>query len=133
MLYEQYDNKGNLLQYRKQDDIPTAYLWGYQQSYPIARITGATYAEVAQALGGDNFSLLGEGGQNLSKAQITLLKTQLSHAQISTYTYQPLTGMTSADDLNEQTIHYKYDALRRLKVIQDEQGNFINRFQYQYK
>ncbi|MEC3875790.1 hypothetical protein, partial [Chryseobacterium salviniae] len=47
VTYDQYDSKGNLQQYTTKDGIPTAIIWGYNQTQPIAKIVGATYAQVS--------------------------------------------------------------------------------------
>ncbi|SFT79180.1 hypothetical protein SAMN05421857_3246, partial [Chryseobacterium formosense] len=42
ITYDQYDSKGNLLQYTTKDGISTAIIWGYNSTHPIAKIVGAT-------------------------------------------------------------------------------------------
>ena len=44
--FEQYDSKGNLLQQRKTGDVPTSYLWGYNQTLPVAQVVNAATNEV---------------------------------------------------------------------------------------
>jgi hypothetical protein len=38
--YDQYDAKGNLLQYTTKDGIPVSIIWGYNQTLPIAKVEG---------------------------------------------------------------------------------------------
>ncbi|CAN5148978.1 hypothetical protein BH09BAC3_BH09BAC3_25460 [soil metagenome] len=54
-------------------------------------------------------------------------------AQMSTYTFDPVVGMTSATDQNNYTSYYKYDKLHRLKYIVDFEGNILKRFEYHYQ
>lgn len=54
-------------------------------------------------------------------------------AQMSTYTYDPLTGLTSQSDQNNQTTFYTYDALGRLSTIKDSEQNVLKKFEYHYK
>ena len=54
-------------------------------------------------------------------------------AQMNSYTYQPLIGMTSETDPSGKSIIYQYDALGRLQDIKDQNGNIIKTFEYHYK
>ena len=53
-------------------------------------------------------------------------------AQMKTYTYQPLTGVSSQCDVNSNITYYNYDNLGRLAFIQDESKNVTKRFCYNY-
>jgi hypothetical protein len=44
--FEHYDTQGNLLQQRKTDDTPQAFIWGYNSTMPIAQVVNATYKEI---------------------------------------------------------------------------------------
>jgi hypothetical protein len=54
-------------------------------------------------------------------------------AQMTTYTYEPLIGMTSQCDVNNKVIYYEYDPLGRLLLIRDFDNNIIKRFDYKYQ
>jgi len=56
-----------------------------------------------------------------------------SKAQMSTFTYEPLIGMTSKCDVNNRIEYYEYDSFGRLKLIRDFDGNIIKSFDYQYQ
>ena len=53
-------------------------------------------------------------------------------AQITTYTYKPLIGISSELDPSGKTTFYEYDSLGRLMNIKDYMGNITNNFQYNY-
>ncbi|WP_315819970.1 hypothetical protein [Paraflavitalea speifideaquila] len=56
-----------------------------------------------------------------------------SNAQMATYTYEPLVGMTSQCDVNNRITYYEYDAFGRLKTIRDENKNVLKTIDYQYQ
>lgn len=61
------------------------------------------------------------------------LRIQPADASMSTYTYQPLVGMTSAIDNSGKTVYYEYDSFQRLKNIKDQNGNIVKTYDYHYK
>jgi hypothetical protein len=46
LKYNDYDDKGNILSISKEDDIKYSYIWGYNQSYPIAEIMNSSDTNV---------------------------------------------------------------------------------------
>jgi hypothetical protein len=52
-----------------------------------------------------------------------------TNARMSTTTYQPLVGKTSTTDENQVTTYYLYDTNNQLRLIKDEKGNIVKRFQ----
>jgi hypothetical protein len=52
---------------------------------------------------------------------------------MTTYTYQPLVGMTSASDIGSRITYYEYDGLQRLKRVRDQDYNIIKSVEYQYQ
>jgi uncharacterized protein RhaS with RHS repeats len=52
---------------------------------------------------------------------------------MTTFTYDPLIGMTSATDAADKTTYYEYDEFQRLKRVKDEHGNIITHQLYHYK
>jgi YD repeat-containing protein len=55
-----------------------------------------------------------------------------SDAQMTSYTYDPLIGMTSITDPRGQTVHYEYDGFGRLERIIDHEGNILEEYKYNY-
>jgi hypothetical protein len=53
-------------------------------------------------------------------------------AQLYTYTYDPLRGMTSQTDPNNVSIYYEYDKLSRLYRLKDRNGNILKQFEYNF-
>jgi YD repeat-containing protein len=54
-------------------------------------------------------------------------------AQMTTYTYEPLVGITNQCDANNNITYYEYDALNRLKTIRDKDRNILKTFEYKYQ
>ena len=201
-------NIGNPVQVTAHDGIANSYIWDYQNSEPIAKVSNATISQVAYS----SFEADGKGGwtfagvpitdatsptggkcYNLSSgtlSKIGLITTSTyiisywsktgasftvtgsssvkqgktingwtyfehtatgastinvsgagnidelrlypSTAQMITYTYTPLVGMTSACDADNKITYYFYDNFGRLKWIKDQDLNIIKTIQYHY-
>jgi len=80
------------------------------------RITGVTQVTLPQTTG-----LVDE------------LRLYPANAQMTTYTYSPLIGMTSVCSYNGAVVYYEYDGLGRLKLIKDQDGNIIKTIDYNYQ
>ncbi|SFW77615.1 YD repeat-containing protein [Sinomicrobium oceani] len=55
------------------------------------------------------------------------------HAQITTYTYEPLVGMTSMTDVSGRKTTYDYDDFNRLEFIRDDKEMLLQENKYHYK
>lgn len=54
-------------------------------------------------------------------------------AQIITYTYDPIVGITSATDENGSTTYHSYDIFGRLNLIKDNDAAIRKQFEYRYR
>lgn len=137
------DNKGNIQEYVGRDGTSNTIIWGYSKSFPIAKIENASYVEIQsevaalQALSNaddDNCTSPACKEQQLRVALNNLRSLSgLEDAMITTYTYDPLVGMTSQTDPNGQTVYYEYDAFNRLKQVRDFEENILVQHDYNYK
>lgn len=60
------------------------------------------------------------------------LRTSLSNALMTTYTYKPLVGMLKMTDPCGLTTTYEYDRLNRLKLIKGTDGQILQQYDYHY-
>ncbi|MDO6433303.1 hypothetical protein Q4E93_22015 [Flavitalea sp. BT771] len=129
-----YDSKGNLLEVKDQSGIVSTYLWGYNNQYPVAKITGSNSTTVGGFI---NQAILDNPAttDQQMRTEINKIRTGLSGAKalISTYTYKPLVGITSETDPRGKTKYYEYDGFGRLNRIRDQDQNIIKTFEYQYQ
>ncbi|TGE26544.1 RHS repeat protein [Hymenobacter metallicola] len=69
------------------------------------------------------------GSQALQLDELRLLPVG---GQLTTYTHDPLTGITSQTDATGRTTSYEYDSLGRLERTRDEHGNILRQQEYYY-
>ena len=145
IVYHSYGTKGNPKEVSKKDGSKIYYVWGYSQSQPIAKIEGYTDAELLSvnsyintAINKSNLdtdTCLGSENckeQELRHAFINL-RNAIPKAQITSYTYDPLIGVTSITDPRGRTVYYEYDEFNRLEFVKDHEGKIVNENQYYYK
>jgi YD repeat-containing protein len=54
-------------------------------------------------------------------------------ALMSTYTYNPILGITSQTDPSGRVNYYEYDKLGRLLLVRDDEGKIIQKIDYKYQ
>jgi hypothetical protein len=67
-----------------------------------------------------------------SSVIIDELRLHPADAMMTSYTYEPLVGMTSQTDPRGYTLIYFYDPANRLQTIKDEDGNIVEHYEYNY-
>ncbi|WP_449399257.1 hypothetical protein [Chryseobacterium wanjuense] len=142
VTYDKYDAKGNLQQYTTKDGVSTTIIWGYNQTQPIAKITGAKLSDIQQSMIDSIVNASNSDASNPANepALITALdsfrnNSGLAGYQISTYTYDPLIGVTSITPPSGIREVYLYDTANRLKEIREgnQTGKLLKEFKYNYK
>ena len=152
VVYHKYDAVGNPVEVSKKDGTKIYYVWGYNQTHPIAKIEGYNKIDSGKLSIINNAILksnkdndrtidgidsrgkiikVGYEG-NLREALMNI-RTSFREAQVTTFTYDPLIGVTSITGPRGQTIYYDYDAFNRLLFIKDIDGNIVKENQYNYK
>jgi YD repeat-containing protein len=129
-----YDTFGNLTEKQLKGSAKEVYLWGYKNSYPVAKITESNITTVAGLIVNSTIQNLSTTDANM-RTELNKIRTGLAStpAQVVTYTYSPLLGMTSSTDAKGMTTYYEYDAFGRLKLLKDKDGNIVKTYSYNYK
>jgi len=124
IVFHQYDTKGNVQEVSKKDGTHVVYIWGYNQTKPIAKIDNVTTSEVTTALGTLNssyntlleFQAVSDADTNTTtentlRARLAELRAALpSDAMMTSYTYNPLIGVTSITGSRGKSVFYQYDS-----------------------
>ncbi|WP_299334911.1 RHS repeat domain-containing protein [uncultured Psychroserpens sp.] len=139
--FKKYDADGNILHVSREDGMDICYIYGYDKSLPVAKIENATYSQVAgfvnsiqNASDFDTSSCMSSQACNentLRNAQNNL-RQALPLAMVTTYTYDPLIGVTSMTDPKGYTVYYEYDDLHRLVRVKDQDGKILSENKYHY-
>lgn len=147
ITYHDYDSMGNPIEVSKTDGTHIVYIWGYNQTLPIAKIENATYCyngnnysqsncleqtdvENLQLLSNQDIDSISE--ENLRVA-LNGLRNSLTNSMVTTYTYDPLIGVTSMTDPRGQVVYYEYDEFNRLEYIKDKDGYILSKNDYRHQ
>lgn len=138
VAYTRYDDKGNLIEYKINGITSTAIVYGYHQTLPIAKIEGAAYDEIKNYISAVvEYSNLDKDETSENDLLLALQRLRnnnnFSNFQITTYTHDPLIGVTSITPPSGITEYYKYDFANRLEKVVDINGNILREYQYKYK
>jgi YD repeat-containing protein len=144
-IYHKYDNKGNPIEVSKPGGLHSVLIWGYNQTKLITKIENCTYDQLMRYSYNSGTGVLSSiysaannddgtvGKKNILRAKLQKLRDDFPNAQVTTYTYDPLIGVTSITDPKGYTIYYEYDEFNRLKQVKDADGNILSNNQYNYK
>ena len=132
--YQRYDAHGHLQGAVKDNREKTVWLWGYGSRYPVARIEGASYAEVESWLGASTISSLASNTTSVPAA-LDGIRQQLEGkpVQTTTYTYVPLVGIESVTAPNGEKTSYLYDEEGRLVEVRNHDGKATEQYEYHTK
>ncbi|WP_447642431.1 MULTISPECIES: DUF5977 domain-containing protein [Chitinophagaceae] len=129
--YNSYDGYGNIQEQQKSGDAKEVYIWGYGGMFPVAKVVGSDYSTVVGKLvlatvnspATDDVTML---------AELDKVRRGIPTAQVWSYAYRPLVGMTSSVDPSGKTTYYEYDGLGRVACMKDQEHNIVKTFGYNY-
>jgi len=135
ILFDKYDSYGNVVEQRKDGDLKEVLVWGYRKRYIVARITGSDYNTVIALV--DTTVINNPSGDVVLRTELNKIRTALAttnpDAQVTSYTYAALKGMTSLTDPRGETVYYEYDPFGRLKRTKNADNHIFENQWYYYK
>lgn len=150
-IYDIYDDKGNIVQYRTFPDasdaagFPVTMIWGYHKTMPIAKIEGAKLSDIpanlitaivnASNADADALPATEAAKENDLIAALNTFRndTALKSFIITAYTYDPMVGMTTTISPGGMTEKYRYDSFNRLQKVINANGVTVKEYKYNYK
>ena len=133
LIFEKYDERGNLLQAKKEYDIPTSFIYGYKNTLPVAEMKGITYDNAVTLITPTVINEL--KNSNLTETQVTTKLSPLlvgTDKKVNLYTHDVVYGVTTMIDPRGVKTSYQYDGLGRLKTVKDKDGFILKNHSYQY-
>ncbi|MGE8537064.1 MAG: DUF5977 domain-containing protein [Chryseobacterium sp.] len=143
--FDQYDIKGNLLQYHTKSGVNVSIVWGYNQTLPLAKIIGIDYntlmglpgmPAVITDLQTKSLADIDDATeQTLNNALNNFRKIQsLTNYEITTYTHNPLIGVSSITPSSGIREIYKYDnTTNKLEKIVSKDNELLKEYHYKFQ
>lgn len=135
ILFDKYDSYGNVVEQRKEGELKEVLIWGYQKRYIVARITGSAYNTVMALV--DTTVINNPSNDAAMRTELNKIRTNLASsnpdAEVTSYTYAVLKGMTSMTDPRGETVYYEYDGFGRLKRTKNADNHIKDNLWYHYK
>jgi RHS repeat-associated protein len=133
--FTQYDTYGNPTEY-KVDNMPTALIWGYDNTLLLAQIQNVSASQVATKLASVGIIASDFSVTNLSNTQLTSLETFRNSLPKSTlvswFSHIPTIGLSSTISPNGLRNSFIYDAFQRLFYTKDHADFITSKYLYEY-
>ncbi|MGN7706755.1 hypothetical protein [Chryseobacterium sp. 22543] len=143
VTYDNYDEKGNLLQYTTRDGISTVIIWGYNKTLPIAKIVGIILSEIPDVLitnvvNSSNADAVNPANESALINDLVTFRKAIEALprrtpQISTFTYDQLIGVTTITPPSGIREYYVYDTAGQLEKVINMDGKVLKETKYNYK
>jgi hypothetical protein len=119
------------------NDNYDSYIFGYNDMYPVAKLSGVKYSQISTArlntIKSLTNTIITPSSELALQNELNLLRSDFPNAQITTYTYDPVIGVKSITDPKGDVQYFFYDELNRLKEVKDKNGNKLSENQYHYR
>lgn len=131
-----YDNYGNIREYKKKDGTPVTIIWSYNHQYPVMEIVGRKHNDFNNEIMTQISDL--EGRSDVSPDVIrnlynSLIKQKYQGVMINAYIYSPEHTISSIIQPNGNETKYSYDSYGRLIMASDASDNILQKYIYNYK
>jgi len=133
LRYDHLDTvTGNPLELQQENGTLISYIWGYNNTKPVAKIENIAYSNVPSNL------IAAIQSATTESAMLTALTNlrndpAFDNAMLTTYTYIPLVGIKTMTDPKGYTMTYHYDSFNRLEKVTDMQCNILSENEYHYR
>ena len=129
------DTKGRIIEYTMKNGMYVSRFYGYDDSYLVFEVVNANWSLMLTKL--QNSQTLFNQGTTANDVDLMSLANELREAlpnsQVTSYTYNPLIGITSITDARSETLYYDYDNFNRLKNIKNADGHILSENEYHYR
>ncbi len=123
ITFNKYDDKGNILQYTTEDGNVVSFIWGYNGTEPIVKVEGMSYDQIVSTpltlgiISASNEDSFDPSKEGLLLDALANFRKQvaLTGKKITTYTYDPLVGVTSITPPSGVRQSFIYDTAGKLK------------------
>lgn len=126
-------DKGNLVEFTPRSGITTAYIYGYRNSHPVAKVVGATYSSVITSSGLSQSVLDNPSSDAAMRTELSKIRNAFPTAMVTTYTYTPLVGVISETSVTNYLSQYEYDTFWRLRLVRDKDNNILKKYCYNFQ
>jgi hypothetical protein len=113
-----------------------SFVVSYWSKSSSASVNGSTTTSLVSKRGWSYYEhIVPAGNSSVSvSGNVTIdnLRLYPTDAQMTSYTYSPMVGMTTSEDVGNQISYYQYDNLGRLLIVMDQDGNIIKTLRYHY-